>query len=91
MIDYDLYFEPHRPDDDDPNSPAVLVPVVVAEDGRRFLSRKVVSTIEKALSFYAGFTLVAFMEGQGGFDEVFENMEERKEKEAADGVRETEE
>lgn len=90
MINYDLYFEAHRPDDGDPNSPAVLVPTIVAEDGRRFVSRKVVDTIEKALSFKAGFTLVAFLEDEGGFDEVFENMEERKEEKAADGVHQTE-
>ncbi len=91
MIDYDLYFEAHRPTEGDPNSPAVLVPVIVSEDGRRFVSGKVVNTIETALSFKAGFTLVAFLEDEGGFDGVFENMKERKEEGAADGVRETEE
>lgn len=45
MIDYTLYFEPHRPTEGDPNSPAVLVPVIVAEDGRRFVASKVVTTI----------------------------------------------
>lgn len=91
MIDYDLYFEPHRPDDGDPNSPVVLVPIVISEDGRRFVSGKVVDTMEKALSFYSGFTLVAFLEDEGGFDAVLDNIEERKKEEAVDGVRETEE
>ncbi len=75
--DYILLFKPIRPDDADPGDPAVLMPILVHEDGRQLALDKVVNTVEKALSMEAGFSLAHWIADAGGFDGVTDIIEER--------------
>jgi hypothetical protein len=87
--EYILLFKPFRPTDTDPNDPAVLMPILVHDDGRQIAITKVVTDVEKALSLHAGFELAQWVEGLGGFDAVMEVIEERK-TEKDDGVHSSE-
>ena len=88
--DYILLFTPIRPIDTDPNDPAVLMPILVHNDGRQLTLAKVVDTVEKALSMSVGFELAQWIGEAGGFDAVMEIIEERK-MERDDGIHPSEE
>ena len=85
-MDYELLFLPRRPDESDPDSAAVLLPVLIAEDGRRVVLTKAVNTVEKALSFHTGFALALFVE-ETGFDQVEEHAKANSAAGKDDGVR----
>lgn len=75
MLDCDLFFHPIRLD----NGEAVLQPVLVSEDGKvRLKASKVVTDVEKALSMYAGFTLAAAVELEGGIEGLKEAVDAEK-------------
>lgn len=88
--EYILLFKPIRSEDTDSHSSAVLMPILVHEDGRQLAITKVVNTVEKALSMSAGFELAQWIGEAGGFDAVMEIIEER-EMEKDDGVHPSEE
>ena len=77
ILDCDLYFTPGR---DPETGDAYLAPVLVSDDGEtRLTANKVVTTVEKALSMYSGFTLAAAVEMHGGLEGLKEAVENQKE------------
>lgn len=79
-MDCDLFFQPVRLEDGN----AVLQPVLISDDGQtRLVANKVVIDVEKALSMYAGFTLAAAVDIEGGVEGLKAAVEEHEaEKEA---------
>lgn len=72
-IDCNLLFSPVRLD----NGEVVLVPVLVSDDGDiKLQSKKVVTSIENALSMYSGFTLATSVEVFGGIKNLTEATNE---------------
>lgn len=88
--EYILLFKPFRPKDTDPSNPAMLMPILVHDDGRQLTLTRVVDSVEKALSMHAGFELHAWVEQAGGFDAI-EKMVQERDQEDDDGVRPSEE
>lgn len=72
--DCDLFFQPARSKD----GVAVLVPVLISQDGNTRLSaRKVVTSVEKCLSMYSGFTLAAAVDMAGGIEGLKDEVDSR--------------
>lgn len=78
-MSYKLLFSPELVTEGDPTSDVLLVPVIVAEDGRTFALKKTVKTAKQAFMFNAGFALVQFIEDAGGFEGVKAILEARDE------------
>ena len=78
-VSYDVFYAPKRIEDDTFEGTIALVPMLIASDGRRVVSNKVLTgddVLEKVLSFSAGFELHTYVEDSGGFDAIHAQLGE---------------